>query len=808
MNPDAKPGARTGVKTGVAFGHPGLPPRWTTGAKEGVGTACSGDSRVWFTLANGIVTEVYYPRVDVANTRDLQFLVTDGRTFFHEEQRDTLHSVTYVDPRALAYHLTNQDPEGRYRITKRVFTDPQANALVIRARFESLKGSHADYHLYVLLAPHIGNQGTHNCGRVMAGEGKTWLVASREGIALAMGASVPFVRASSGFVGASDGWTDLHDNFQMDWIFGSASDGTIALTAEVDLHQGTEFTLVLGFGQDQQAAIATAQATLEKPWREVEQEYVRQWRAYCAALEDLSVYSADGGKTFWTSAMVLKAHEDKTSPGAFIASLSIPWGDAAGDANAGGYHLCWPRDLVHVATALLAAGDGAAARRALDYLDRTQNKGDGSWPQNCWVDGRPYWGGLQLDEVAMPVLLAWRLVKAGILEGHQHYPMVRAAALCLARCGPVTPQERWEENAGYSPATLAAEIAALVCAAELAALEQEPALARYMREVADSWATRVEDWTFTRCGALLPGHPEHYERIAIVRPEELDQAGTECRVLLPIANLPDSAAASSQCCIVDGGFLELVRYGVRAPDDHHVVKSLAVYDVLLRVETPIGPAWHRYNHDGYGEKEDGTPFDGMGVGRAWPLLTGERGHYELAAGRDVTPYVQAIECFANQGRMIPEQVWDSADIPERGLRWGHGTGSATPLAWAHAEYLRLLRSRRDGQVFDRIPEMHDRYAVQRTHSDRVIWKFNHKVRAIRADQRLRIETDAPAFLHWTRDNWTTAQHDPLAEVAPGTGIYAIEFPPFAFTVGRALAFTFYWPEADRWEGRDFVVAVT
>ena len=790
-----------------AFGRPGLDSRWATGAKEGVGTACTPRSKVWFTLARGIITEVYYPRVDSANTRDLQFLITDGRTFFHEEQRDLHHRIEYLDPQALAYRLTNEDPGGRYRIVKHVVTDPEADCLLVRTRFEALVGRPADYRL---LAPRVKNRGAGNSGEIASADGATVLTAWREDVALALAASVPVLRASCGFVGVSDGWTDLHQDFTMDWTFATASGGNIALTAELDFARSGEFTLALGFGRDPDEAARAALASLRKPYAEVEARYVQEWQEWCASLADLSGQSGDGGRLQRISAMVLKAHEDKTYRGAFVASLSVPWGEAAGDSNAGGYHLCWPRDLVHIATGLLAVGDGASALRALEYLARTQNEADGSWPQNCWVDGRPYWGSLQLDEVAFPLLLAARLARAGVLadeDRRRYYPMVRAAALCLARCGPATPQERWEENAGYSPATLAVEIAALVCAAAFAELEAESALARYLREVADSWSTRLEDWTFTRCGGLVSGQREYYERIAVVRPEELDLLGTECRVFLPIANRRDPTEARSQCCIVDGGFLELVRYGVRAADDPHVLKTLPVYDALLRVDTPNGPAWRRYNHDGYGEGANGEPYDGAGIGRAWPLLTGERGHYELAAGRDALSYIQAMGRFANAGGMLPEQVWDADDLPERGLRRGHGTGSATPLAWAHAEYLRLLRSRRDGRVFDCIPEVYERYVLRRTKTGLVIWKFNHLVRAIGKDQRLRVEVAAPAELHWSPDNWTTVHHDPLVEVAPGTGIYALEFPPFTFTPGRPLQFTFYWPEADRWEGRDFVVAV-
>lgn len=793
-----------------AFGRPGMEPRWATGAKTGIGTAASGRSRVWFTLARGIVTEVYYPRVDMANMRDLQLLVSDGRSFFHEEQRDLRHSVAYLDGQALAYRLVNEEPEGRYRIVKDIFTDPDEDALIQRVVVEPLVPEAAADHVYVLAAPHVGNQGADNAGLCASSNGHDFLLASRSDVYVALATSVPFLKASCGFVGFSDGWQDLNLNLAMDWMFPRAMGGNIALTAELDLSAGREFLIVLAFGRSEAEAVATATGVLAKDPGDVERRYIAGWREYCSGLEDLSRQGEDGGNLYWTSAMVLKAHEDKTYPGAFAASLSIPWGDAAGDANAGGYHLCWPRDLVQIASACLAMGDGEAALRALSYLQALQDKDSGGWPQNCWVDGRPYWRALQLDEVALPILLAWRIWRAGLLDATPELTygmMVRRAALLLALIGPVTEQERWEENPGYSPSTIAAEIAALVCAAEFARAGGEELLADYFLGVADVWASHVEDWTFTRCGALVPGRSEHYERIASVPPEGIGRDGAECRVLIPIANHATPPEGTSQCCIVDGSFLELVRYGIRAPDDSNVLATLPVVDALLKVDTPNGPAWRRYNLDGYGEQPDGSPYNGAGIGRAWPLLTGERGHYLLAARGDVTTFIRAMERFANAGRMLPEQVWDAADLPSRGLYLGQGTGSATPLAWAHAEYVRLLRSRQDGTVFDLIEPVFQRYVVERVRPRMALWKFNHKVRAIRADHPLRIEVGAPAVLVWTRDAWTTAHERPLEEVAPGAGIYSFQFPARSFLPRWALEFTFYWSESGRWEGRNFVVGV-
>lgn len=622
------------VGQGEAFGWPGLEPRWASGAKQGVGTACSERSRVWFTMAEGVLTEIFYPHVDVANTRDLQVLVTDGERFFHEERRDLQHTVSYADPNAPAYLVASVDPGGEYLLSKIVIADPDADAVVMRVRFEPLTERARRYRLFLLVAPRVGNRGYGNTARVLASGRRRFLVASRDDAVVAVTTSAPFRRTSAGFVGYSPGWQDLHDNLQMDWEFATATDGHVALTAELDVRREREFTVAIAFGRTDDEACAAALESSRRRFDELLAHYAGGWREWCAGLQDLRREARDSGRTVCTSAMVLRIHQDKTYVGAGVASLAIPWGEVAGDANAGGYHLVWPRDLYKTAMGFLALDDRASGLRILRYLERTQ-AADGHWPQNFWPHGTPYWQGVQLDETSYPIILAWRLARLGAIAAGEVAEMVRRAAAYLLRHGPVTEQERWEENSGFSPPTLAAIITALVCAAELLETAGGHPDAAYLREIADAWNAQVERWTFTACGALLPDQPEHYERVASIAPSALDRGGTECRVFLPIRNQPPAARTEiSQCCVIDGGFLDLVRFGLRAPDDPHVVKTVAVYDAILRVDTPFGPVWHRYNHDGYGEKADGSPYDGTGVGRGWPLLTGERGHYELA-GRPI-----------------------------------------------------------------------------------------------------------------------------------------------------------------------------
>lgn len=788
---------------GEAFGRPGIEPKWTSSSKEGVGTALSDASPVWFTLAYGILNEIYYPRVDCANTRDAQYLITDGQTFFHEEKRDLHHHLEYADARALHFRQINSDPAGRYSITKETLTDPHAPVVLVQTSYTALQPGAKDYQIYALVAPHLGNQGMGNNGRALTIDGREVLVAERSGTALAVVASIPFLKRSCGFVGASDGWTDLHLNLQMDWEFASATDGNIALLGQLDLAHSSEWTLAIGFGATIEEAAHHASASLERGWDAARVEYQRGWHDYCDKLTDLSGESGDAGRTFWTSAMLIRAHEDRWHAGALCASLSIPWGEIHGDQDIGGYHLVWPRDLYQSATGALAAGDQELPVRVIRYLAGIQLP-DGGMPQNCWVDGRPFWTGIQLDEVAFPIILAWRLEQLGLLDDFDPYPMVRACASYLLRHGPASPQERWEEDAGISPSTLAAEITALVCTAEMALRRHDERAAKVCLRIADHWATNIERWTFTTHGTLN-GLSEYYVRLESLDPDSLESDRDPNTGVIHINNVPHEQSGFPVFDIIDGGFLELVRYGIRQPDDERVLKSLAVYDAVLKVETPCGPTWRRYNHDGYGQKANGDAFDETGVGRAWPLLTGERAHYEIAAGHDAQQHIKAMECFANAGAMIPEQVWDAADIPEKLMHFGRPTGSAMPLVWAHAEYIKLLRSARDRHVFDLIEPVRRRYAGLQNQSDLQVWLFNHKLRAARSNMRLRIEANAPARLHWTANEWVTVHDTELDD--DGLGIYSHEFALGELTAGEVLKFTFYWPEANRWEGRDFQIAI-
>lgn len=791
--------------TNEAFGSPGMPPRWTAGSKDGVGTAASRASRVWFTLWNGIVTECYYPRVDRPQIRDLQFLLTDGETFFHEEKRHLTHETERIANHVLGYRITSTDPDGRYVLKKEVIADTELPCILERVQVEGQKEWLDKLRMYVLCAPHLDVGGWGNNAHVVEAAGRWILVAERNHTWLALAATVPFAKLSCGFVGSSDGWTDLHQDYQMDWELDCALDGNIALTGELALGEEREFTVGIAFGESLQSAITTLLESLAIPFGEQRERFIQQWDAYCGQIERLSDQSKDEGNLLFGSYSLLLAHEDKTYPGALIASMAIPWGEAKGDEDMGGYHLVWTRDMVNSATGLLAAGNQETPLRALVYLASSQ-RADGGFAQNFWIDGTPYWQGIQLDEVAFPILLAWRMHQEGSSFNFDPYPMVLRAAAFLVRNGPATQQERWEEAGGYSPSTLASNIAALICAAGFARERGDEDTARFLEEYADFLECHVEAWTVTTEGTLHPDVPRHFIRINPVnigdnQPDENPNHG-----MLAIANRPPGAQWLFPApVVIDAGFLELVRYGVRRPNDPLIVDSLRVVDAILKVDTPAGPSWRRYNHDGYGQRDDGGPFIGYGKGRAWPLLTGERGHYAVAAGEDPGPYIEAMEHFASRSGLLPEQIWDDPALPSAHMYLGKPTGSAMPLMWAHAEYLKLLRSTRDGHAFDRVPAVAERYlSDQRACQPLEIWKPNRQVRTVPAGWRLRIQAPEAFILRWSTDGWATAQESRATVTDLGIGYVDIQMQ---VEENSSLQFTFYWQARERWEGADFVVTV-
>ena len=792
-----------------APGWPGIPPRWTSSAKTGVGTALNQHSKVWFTVSHGILNEVYFPRVDQACTRDMGLIVTNGRDFFSEEKRHCTFENRPFEPGVPVYELTNTCNSGRYRIHKEVLTDPYHNVVLQRIRFEPLQGELADYHLYALLSPHLANFGYGNTGWMGDYKGVPMFFAEHDGVSLAVASSAPWKKTSVGFVGASDGWQDLSEHFEMQWEYPRAENGNIAFTGEIDLAASNgEFVLALGFGAIWSEAGQQARSTLSEDYQEVRRHYVAQWQKWQTTLLPLDAPQRSQD-LYRASVAVLRTHESKDFLGGIIASLSIPWGFNKGDEDLGGYHLVWPRDLVETAGALLAAGAPTDAVRVLRYLEATQ-EADGNWAQNMWLDGRPYWNGIQMDETAFPVLLLDLLRREapetlGNLQ--RWWPMVRKAVTFILRNGPVTQQDRWEEDGGYSPFTLSAEISALLAAADIADLTGHRDAIQTLLDAADAWNDNIERWVYATGGDLAQqlGVDGYYVRIT---PPDTDCSASPTQGFVPIKNRPPGENLRPAFHVVSPDSLALVRFGLRAPDDPRILNTLKAIDALLRAQLPQGPCWYRYNGDGYGEHLDGSAYDGTGVGRPWPLLAGERAHYALAAGKraEAEALLQVMEQSpAGQGRLLPEQIWDGSDIPPLELFRGKPTGSACPLVWAHSEYIKLRRSLRDGNIFDQPPQTVKRYLTEKPTRQIFGWRFNNKCRTVPRYKTLRIVLLKPAVVHWSIDGWKSYQDTKTRDT--GLGIHVLDLPAATLPVGGQAVFTFFWPNENRWEGADYSVTV-
>jgi len=778
-------------QTSSAPGAPGAAPVWAYAGKTAIGTsyeqyldgrfsdqAATGKvSKVWFSVAQGILTETMFGMIHQAQLKEMQFLIK-GDDFLDTEKEDTLTSIEYLDvdelgrPQSLAFKIINKDVQGKYEIEKHIFTDPDQNSLFVKVIFRALDKNITPY-LYV--NPHMNNSGSHD----QAFATKNMLSAQDDGVFMTLLSDQDFVKSSAGFVGVSDGLKDLQDNGQMDWHYASTGEkpGNVALTGQLATlnNQQVSYNFTLGFGYSKHDSEDAAQQTQTRGYQQVLAHYNGQgdaigWQDYLgslSALPGLSKTTTDGGKLLNASAMVLKAQEDKTYAGALIASLSNPWGDTVSANTAStGYKAVWPRDFYQSAMALMALGDKQTPLVSFKYLQQVQvkentpgNKGANGWfLQKTHVDGQVEWVGVQLDQTAMPIMLGWKLWKAGVLSDQSlvewYHKMLKPAADFLVSGGrvnldwnnnditpPMTQQERWEEQSGYSPSTTAAIISGLVAAADIAKLAgDQQSAARYLAQ-ADKYSGLVEKTMFTTNGthAQDKGDGSNGRYYIRLNPDNDPNSNSKLRDNngKPGANKKD---------VLDAGFLELVRYGVRSAADNAIVDSLAeldssALDENLRVkyqfsfkgETGSYPGWRRYGNDGYGEDvSDGGNYgrnkqmSAGQRGRVWPFFTGERGHYELAAAKSQlkpgaklseqqvaqlrNTYIKAMELFANEGLMLPEQVWDGVgDNSQHHYIKGEGTNSATPLAWTHAEYIKLVRSIRDQQVWDNYPIVDKRY---------------------------------------------------------------------------------------------------
>ncbi len=789
----------------TAPGAPGISPRWTSSAKSGVGKAFTDSSNVIFTISHGILDEIYFPREDIACMRDMEFLVTDGENFFSEEKRDTDHSIKWVSEGIPAFKVVNTCKEKKYTIEKEIITDPCRNTVLQKVKFKPKKKTDK-FKMYLLLAPHLNDQGEGNTGWVGDYKGIPMLFAYRAGISMAVGCFYSkFIKRSIGYVGHSDGYTDLKAHKKMEWQYQRADDGNIALTAEIDIEKTPEFVIALSFGTTAQDAAHHAWGSLLDGYETARENYISDWKQFQKRLSNVKTDRNTIGKNFRPSATVLNLHKSKKFPGGVVASLSIPWGETKGDSDVGGYHLVWPRDLVESSGGFLALNSKKEVLQILNYLMATQED-DGKWSQNMWLEGKPHWTGLQMDEIALPIILVDKChhnkhLDAGRLK--RYWPGIKKAISFLILHGPHTQQDRWEEEGGLTAFTLASEVTALLAAAHLAEINDEHDMADYCRSTADYWNEQIEKWTYVTDTPLSKevGVDGYYMRLNNTHEPAEEVKNNE--IYLQNRNQENGKMHLYELICVDA--LALVRFGLRSADDPKILNTVKVIDAKLKVDTPNGPCWHRYPNDGYGEDKYGNPFpqNGYGIGRAWPLLAGERGHYEIAAGNigEAKDILKSMDRFSNNG-LISEQIWDTDDIPEKELFFGQPSGSAMPLVWAHAEYIKLCNSIKEKKIFDMSPHTKERYIEKNTKCKFVVWRFSWPCKYIPQGKNLRIEVQEDATIHWTTDKWKTTQNIDTRDSKLGVHIADIELKN---ADGDEIYFTFFWKKASRWENKNYNV---
>jgi glucoamylase len=682
-----------------APGAPGAKHTWAPADKHGFGTAREARSRVWFTLRKAELTETYFPDLGTPSLRSLEFVVSDGT---HVDRETGPGVRAHVKPLGgLAFQQTTRT--SRWVLKKTWIADPRRSTVLARVQFTSLTGN--PQRVFVLADPAPGDDGNDDRGQSLGSE----LVAYDDTVASDISARPRLRKTTSGYAGsASDPWTDLQSDGDLDATYDATQPGNVVQAARTPLTgRGSHraMTLAIGFGGTQATARSRAVASLQRRFARTAARYTLPWVKYLAGLKKPPRFvSRDRQllKLYDQSLLVLAASEDKLHRGASVASPTMPWvwGTLTLEKHetSGPYHLVWPRDLYHVATAQKVAGDGAAANRLLDFLWSVQ-KPDGSFWQNTEVDGREHWTGQQLDETALPIVLSWWLHRRGATD----WAHVRTAADYLVANGPDSDQERWENQSGWSPNTIATEIAGLICAADIARRNGDTARATTYENTADAFQRNVQAWTATTNGPYSPN--PYYLRLS---KDGNPNDGSTYDVGDNHVDMVDERE------VVDQSFLGLVLFGAKKFDDATIRNSLTVTDKVLRVQTPNGPVFHRFTFDGYGETATGADWDifptkaNQTFGRLWPLLTGERGEYKLLAGGNAKPNLRTIARTANDGLMLPEQVWDGR--PPTAEPEGEGTRSATPLAWTHGQFVRLVWSIANGKPVERPCIVAKRYA--------------------------------------------------------------------------------------------------
>jgi glucoamylase len=725
-------------------------PFMAAGPKDLVTTGL-GASHVWATVGQGIVNEVYWPTAGEPQIRDLGFIVA-GDNWWHEVKQVASYQVQIADPAVPLASIIHSGPADHpYQLTLEVVPDSERDVVLV---MYALTG--ADARVYTLLASHLQQHPAANADKDYSGgvDNIAWvdggsLFAQRPGRSLCLSADHAFSQASVGYFGSSDLWQDFSQHNAMSWDFTHAGPGFVVLGAELAAASGT---LALAFagdpatasgltGQSLAAGVDAARAAMTSAWQ--------AWSASGQLPPPTAGDPASLGDALRQSATVLRVHQDHAYPGATVAGLSTPWGDTSN--NPGGYHLVWPRDAVECGFALALSGHSGDAQQLLDYLVGQQQLPDGYWQQNFYPDGTPYWTGIQLDETALPVMLAAKLDDLGHPPSDATKAMIARAVGYLVRNGPLSPQDRWEEDSGGSPFTLGVIIAALVAGAKYL----DAASANYALALADNWNERLEEWTYV-AGSWLDrvfGLDGHYVRVG---PDPQKGAAR-------IANQPNQDFAVPSSGVLGLEFAYLARLGLRSSTSKAMSDTAQLADIMLGRDVGTGVAYYRYNYDGYGEDYQGANWTGAGTGRLWPLLSGERGHLAVLAGHEGLTQLTAMLNMRTPSGLLPEQVWDQPPltprngIPSLQLNTGQRTLSATPLAWAHSELIKLAWTRATQTPAEQLTEVTRRYSGQPPSPSTSYWRITVPFSALPAGRDLVIEDTQPFTLHYgfgDPGNWT------------------------------------------------------
>jgi glucoamylase len=700
----------------VATDGPGAVAHFDLARKDCLGTAAGRESKVWYTVAGGVLSDVYSPTVDNTDVETLQLQVTDGKTFTDLQSKDTTYSVRATDGTGMSCEVTSTARNGKYSIITRYVTDPHRDSVVMHVDFRP----HASHlQLWVRLDGSVnGNGGSDDAvsdaSSLVESDFSTVSTAVNRDyavpMAMALRAGRPFLATSSGFAGAAS--DSLSASAQQ------ALNGNVVSHGRLDTSRGP-VTLALGFGRSTASAIATAGASASTPWAVTAAGYAAGWTGYDSSLrKPPAAYRTP----YYLSANVLKASEDKTYAGAVVASLASPWGQAVSSGDGvffGSYREVFARDLYESFTGLLADGDLATARDTVRFLFDRQQLSDGRFPRNSLLNGKsaPDTGGDQLDESAYPILMAWQ---SGLGGDDSLYPKIRAAADFVVAHGPAFGSERWEEQSGYSPSTIAAEIAGLVAAGSIADLHGDHAAGQVYRSTADYFQRSIKGWTVTTTG---PYAARYFIRLA-------KTGDPDAAVSYALGN---GAPAADQRAVVDQGFLELTRLGILPADDPDIQASLRVADQVIR----DGNGFYRYGtsapgtEDGYGDCWEPDPTDctpsgkpwptgNAGSGHPWPVLSGERAEQELQTGGSAAAYLSSMITSSSGVGLVPEQAWEDPSLPASppgtppesasiGFTTGGPAGSAAPLTWAQAQLVRLILSTGTHSPVEQPAVVRDRY---------------------------------------------------------------------------------------------------